>query len=559
MGVNEPRRRVAVLVSLLLALGSASAACNSRVAAGNSALTSVPIQFGSSSGTDVLVTAGGLAWSADEGRVLRSSGPGRALGTPWATPLRTSLRLHRAVDLAGDWGKAEEVPGIAALSAGRGGVVFSLSCASAGNCAAGGSYESGLGIDQAFVVDETGGLWGKAEEVPGTAALNTGGGAFVFSLSCASAGNCSAGGAYADRAGIQAFVVDETDGIWGKAAEVPGTAVLNADGFAQVITLSCASPGNCAAGGSYRDSSNNDQAFVVDETDGTWRKAEAVPGTPALNGDGLAYVDSVSCGSPGDCAAGGTYFDGSGHTQAFVSAETDGTWHKAEEVPGTAALNAGGDAGVFALSCIRASSCTGGGSYANRAGHARAFVIDETDGIWGKLDEVPHTAALNAGASVGSLSCTSVGDCAAGGTYTDGSGHFQAFVVDETDGSWRKAEQVPGTATLNAGGNAQLNSLSCRSAGDCAAGGFYKDSSGHTQAFVVDEVNGSWRDAEQVPGTTTLNAGGNAQLNPLSCTSAGVCAAGGFYLDRSGQQQAFVVGYSPAPPTVPETSGGVRP
>ena len=54
----------------------------------------------------------------------------------------------------------------------------------------------------------SGGTWGKVEEVPGTAALNKGGLAIVNGVSCASAGNCSAGGKYADCAGVaQAFVV----------------------------------------------------------------------------------------------------------------------------------------------------------------------------------------------------------------------------------------------------------------------------------------------------------------------------------------------------------------
>jgi hypothetical protein len=43
-----------------------------------------------------------------------------------------------------------------------------------------------------------GGTWGTAIEVPGTAALHQGGYAFVSSVSCARAGNCSAGGSYAD-------------------------------------------------------------------------------------------------------------------------------------------------------------------------------------------------------------------------------------------------------------------------------------------------------------------------------------------------------------------------
>jgi 23S rRNA G2069 N7-methylase RlmK/C1962 C5-methylase RlmI len=53
-----------------------------------------------------------------------------------------------------------------------------------------------------------------AEEVPGTAALNTFSYAGVESVSCASAGNCSAGGIYAASSGAsthyQAFVTDET-------------------------------------------------------------------------------------------------------------------------------------------------------------------------------------------------------------------------------------------------------------------------------------------------------------------------------------------------------------
>jgi hypothetical protein len=48
----------------------------------------------------------------------------------------------------------------------------SVSCASAGNCGAGGFYRDAAGIDQAWVVSEKNGTWGKAEEVPGTAALN---------------------------------------------------------------------------------------------------------------------------------------------------------------------------------------------------------------------------------------------------------------------------------------------------------------------------------------------------------------------------------------------------
>ncbi len=64
---------------------------------------------------------------------------------------------------------------------------------------------------------------------------------------------------------------------------------------------------------------------------------------------------------------------------------------------------------------------------------------------------------------------------------------MQAFAVSEVNGTWRAAIRVPGTATLNQGGNAFVQSVSCASAGKCSAGGGYTDSSGHRQAFVVKE------------------------------------------------------------------------
>jgi hypothetical protein len=115
--------------------------------------------------------------------------------------------------------------------------------------------------------------------------------------------------------------------------------------------------------------------------------------------------------------------------------------------------------------------------------------------------------------------------------YTDGSGRFQAFVVSETNGTWRTAIRVPGSGALNAGGHAVVNSVSCASAGNCAAGGDYTDGSGHLQGFAVGERNGTWGKAIRVPGSGALNAGGFASVGSVSCASAGNCAAGGFYTD----------------------------
>jgi len=369
------------------------------------------------------------------------------------------------------WGRAQEVPGITALSEGFGALITSVSCASAGNCSAGGYYLGNNDSKEAFVVSEVQGRWRKAEEVPGIAALDTGDFGEITSVSCASAGNCSAGGFYLTPSSLEAFVVSEVHGRWRRAEEVPGIAALNTDGDARLTSVSCASAGNCSAGGYLTSGFLQDgtyifQPFVVSEVHGTWREAEEVPGAAALNIGGFAGLTSVSCASAGNCSAGGYFQDASFKSQAFVVSEVNGTWQVAEEVPGTGALNTGGYAGITSVSCASAGNCSAAGWY--WVGGSRAFVVSEVHGTWRKAEQVPGTGKLNKGRDAGmtSVSCASAGNCIAGGFYTDRSHRTQAFVVSEVHGTWRKAEEV-------------------RRRRGCSASGSYEDSSAKLQAFVV--------------------------------------------------------------------------
>ena len=105
--------------------------------------------------------------------------------------------------------------------------------------------------------------------MPGLAALNKGGPPRSLSVSCGSAGNCAAGGDYTRRnSGLQGFVADERNGRWGEAIEVPGLAALNKGGDAEVVSVSCGSAASCAAGGEYTDRHNRGQGFVADERNG---------------------------------------------------------------------------------------------------------------------------------------------------------------------------------------------------------------------------------------------------------------------------------------------------
>ncbi len=232
-----------------------------------------------------------------------------------------------------------------------------------------------------------GGSWGRVIGVPGLGALikGNGGGAQVSSVSCASAGNCAAGGYYWDR-GDQAFAVVERHGRWGKATGVPGVAALNKGRYAHVYTVSCAPGGSCAAGGGYTLAYSQDVVgFVTEEKNGVWGKAVTFP----AGQDGL--VEAIYCVSAGNCVAGGTeapdYFD---NFHGFVARERNGRWGKSAAVPGLLALSKGENAEVLAVWCSSAGNCTAGGDTNGGGGFpVQAFVVSQHNGRWGTAARCP--------------------------------------------------------------------------------------------------------------------------------------------------------------------------
>jgi len=377
----------------------------------------------------------------------------------------------------GSWGAARLVPGLARLDKGPASDVGIVSCVSAGNCTAAGSYQPvpsravGPSYGEPFVVSQVHGTWRSARPLPGFAALDTGRLAWIAGLSCTGPGFCSAAGYYTVQTRTArkkaAFVVSEVHGRWLRAQRAPGTAALSTGGEAQLLTLSCASPGNCAAGGYGKRG-----GFVLSQVNGRWLPAQLVTGLP-----GFAAVSSVSCAAPGDCAAGGTYADPAGHGQAFVADEVNGRWRPAEPVAGIAPLNKGHRADITFISCTAPGDCTATGSYSpmpyqNGSSYDVPFVVSQVHGRWAAGRPVPGLAALDTGdnATILGLSCAAPGNCAADGTYAGGPGHLPAFVVSQVGGTWGPARQVPGLAALG-GTGAVAYGISCPAAGRCTAVG----------------------------------------------------------------------------------------
>jgi hypothetical protein len=291
----------------------------------------------------------------------------------------------------GTWGTAREVPGIGALDTGGRAQLVSVSCASPGNCSAGGWFDVASGWpgcckSVGFVVSEVGGTWGTARKVAGTAE--------VYSVSCASPGNC---GAAASR------VLSQTDGTWGTAQKI-ATPPRSSFGAAGITVVSCPSPGDCGAAGK---GVRRTRAIVVSQSRGVWGTAIRVPGTQNLNNSLASLVTSISCASRGNCTAGGYAFknvpQGSSNLELaapFLVIERNGAWGGAVRIPGIAALSKNGYAIVTSVSCPTPGNCAVAGSFATSSynpdgsGPGQVFVTSEVDGRWGTPRDQPGPLRL---------------------------------------------------------------------------------------------------------------------------------------------------------------------
>jgi hypothetical protein len=382
----------------------------------------------------------------------------------------------------GQWGAARVVPGLRGY-----GAEIWVACVSAGRCVLAATGDAGRGGQQVMVARLANGVWSKAEVVPGLAALRPGQWSNVSSLSCSAAGWCALAGETAkpgDEGHGQPFVATEHDGSWNKAQAVPGLAALTGTWTAGITAVSCDGAGTCTAAGYYRDrTAHNFEPFAVTERAGRWGQVQPISGSGTL---GASYVTALSCSKPGDCTAAGTEGNDDTGTPVgmFTVTESGGTWHEAAALRGTIRLQYPVDTeNVTALTCTAPGQCVALGVFATNANsedsvpvQATPFEAVQKNGTWSEVHALRGLPA-NAVAWVSTVSCASAGDCSAGGYWLTNSGsednlsNDHAFVASEKDGVWT-AEGVPGLATLHSKDSA-IHEVLCQTSHGCAAIGDY--------------------------------------------------------------------------------------
>ncbi len=470
------------------------------------------------------------------------------------------LAIRGSVAQAGEsWSNAALIPGISQLTNGQSAGSGFISCNSPGHCSVIGSYtipEATQGIGNGemalYGLTESNGKWGKPVEIPGQSVPSL---SIPEGISCSSPGNCGAVAystpiALAGNSSFTAQVVDETNGSWGQLESIPGPASVLSN--SEASSISCTSPGDCSATGTnYVGGSST--AFVATEVGGVWGDASQVQGFPtfpatSLGQDNGPQTDTISCSSSGNCSAGGWYTINGADGFSFVVNEVDGTWAGEVMLNGVTTFTTSGSSEVKAVVCNTNGNCSATGTYEgdnSSQGVNGLFEASEVNGTWSDTVSLQGSVATDSLPTIVSMSCSSVGNCSAGGHFE--STNIEPFVVNESNGSWGSAEEVPGIEKLNnapSGSSigASINQVSCYLPGNCGAVGYFSNSSKVQEAFVVSEIGGVWGGAIIVPGVRSLGAA--SQLSTVSCVRSGSCIAlGGVAKAANSTYQPFVTSY----------------
>lgn len=422
--------------------------------------------------------------------------------------------------------------------------IASVSCGSAGNCSAVGSYFDTSSHYEGLLLDEVGGVWERGVEAALPAnASGANGYTTLSSVSCPSAGNCTAVGSYEDTSGnSEGLLLTETAGVWAAGVEAVLPADASTAGASVALSsVSCASAGNCSAVGSYVATGSRFEGLLLSESDGVW--ATGVEAVLPANADASfpnASLSSVSCGSPGNCSAVGVYNLEEGQGMATTSrglllTEKDGSWGAGVE-PVLPPSGESDSVMLNSVSCASAGNCVAVGLYNDSSG-LEGLLLTESAGAW----ETGSKAVPPADASsypipstvLNSVSCPSAGNCAAVGTYV-GSSTTEGVLLTETAGKWSTGVRATLPPDADPEWGFGLHAISCASAGNCTAVGYYSDSLTYEgvsgdEGLLVTASDGVWSDGTEVELPADAPIGGQAGLTSVSCPTADSCSGVGSY------------------------------
>ncbi len=331
----------------------------------------------------------------------------------------------------------------------------------------------------------------------------------LAAISCTTATACEAVGDFTVNDGSQLTVAERWNGTDWSIQASPN--VVGAPG--SILTgVSCASAVACTAIG-YVSIQFGSPLTLAERWNGTNWSIQATPNPVDFSG----VLSGVSCSSATVCiAVGATFGPPRGHT---LGERWNGTkW----SLQVTASPDGARSSSLLAISCSSVTLCTAVGQYTRQFGPPLTLA-ERWDGTSWSIQTTPNPADLNS--FLDGVSCPSATVCIAVGTSF--SPDVTQALVERWDGTSWSIQTIPSPVGAT---QTRLAAISCKSATVCKAVGDYTINDG-SQRTLAESWNGTSWALQATPNPAGANA---SLLRGISCTTAAACTAVGDSTDTGG-------------------------
>lgn len=423
--------------------------------------------------------------------------------------LQTASGLHVSLAVrwnGGDW----EVQATPNPTGATNSFLSAVSCASSSHCIAVGYSQDATNQKSTLAERWNGRAW-EIQATPNADGVTDN---VLRGVSCTGAAVCTAVGTSTSNF-LPQGLIERWDGTAWQRQVAPSPVGASGSTLASV---SCSTATACTGVGNFTAKSTKSGGALAEGWDGASWVVEPTAGST------LDFLNAVACTTPASCTAVGQ----TGFSQPIAD-RWDGSSWTAQTIPsppGAAQTN------LVGIACPTQDACLAAGSGLYPSGDGTNLTLSErwNGGQWAIQSSFNPSGATAYG--LAGVSCPSASACMAVGFSFDAAGTRLALAEEWNDRTWTvRPTPSPANATDTA-----LGSVSCVSVADCTAVGTYTDTTGVVSA-LAEHWNGSGWILESVAGPN--NATGSA-LNSVSCTTRSSCSAAGDYVDGGGTARALV-------------------
>jgi uncharacterized Fe-S cluster protein YjdI len=358
-----------------------------------------------SAGTEVKLPSGAIAGGSQvaELNALRCSSAGNCVAAGDYTDTSGNQQGLTVTETNGKWGQASATPAPANAASDPQVALTALDCTATTSCDVVGIYDDQEGNQEAEILVGAAPSWGNGEaDLPGDAALAAQQ-VQINSLACGASNNCVGAGAFIDDSGNEQPLILQANGDTFSTlqAVMPANADTASNPDAQLTSVWCASSGNCTVVGDYADANSNQQGMMLTESNGSFAPATelSLPTDADQTSAGAnpqVTLNGVWCSSAGNCVAGGAYTNVTQAEVPLVTTESNGSWSPgvALGLPSGAAVEGNQSASLASIWCA-SSSCSTVGSFTSAAGSTEPLLYAGSSAGFstGILPAAPPTTA----------------------------------------------------------------------------------------------------------------------------------------------------------------------